>query len=79
VCVFWCVGGDFVVVCCREIAKRVFNKNRPASEILVSTLNFSIKRSELMCLQQKEWLNSTVIDYYLTLLQQRDRAQRLSG
>lgn len=49
----------------------MFNRRRPASEILVSTDQYSITRGDLftLSLKGKGWLSDTVIDFYCTLLQ----------
>lgn len=57
----------------------MFSKARPKDEVLVSAYNMSLTRENLMCLQNKVWLSSCVIDFYMSMLQGKDRNQRLTG
>jgi hypothetical protein len=56
-----------------EVFQRIFSGGDP-EEVLVEKFNIPLTREKLQCLQEGTWLNDEVINFYMQLLLQRDRA-----
>ncbi|XP_022913577.1 uncharacterized protein [Onthophagus taurus] len=57
------------------LVDNAFNRQRPATEVLVSKFNMNITRADMGTLHGLSWLNDEVINFYMNLIIERGKSK----
>lgn len=57
----------------QKFAEQSLQTGQNLNEVLIKRFNVELLRKHLLCLRPQEWLNDEVINFYLSLLQERSR------